>query len=174
MIQAYALKKNNRGWIKKAVAAAGAALGAAGGAAALTASIAIAAGAAAGASVLMATPIGWALAGAAAAVGIGLATYQAWKFFSKRWKQAEFNGHGQKRSTGSRILNTLAFWRKTGPSKREEYAGALYKMANAGSDTVQRQEARKTLLSLGLDFDALGMAADKKNAEKLIAAKLAS
>jgi len=80
----------------------------------------------------------------------------------------------QKRSTGSRILNTLAFWRKTGPSKREEYAGALYKMANAGSDTVQRQEARKTLLSLGLDFDALGMAADKKNAEKLIAAKLAS
>lgn len=174
MIQAYALKKNNRGWVKKAIAATGGALGTAGGVAGLVTSIALAAGVAAGSAILVATPIGWALAGAAALVGLGLASYKAWQFFSRRWKQTELDAQGNKQSTGKRLAQTLAFWKKVGPSKREQYADALYEMAKDRSNKVKYQEARKLLGALGLDWTQLGMRKDPVSAKALIAAKLAS
>ncbi|MFF7635982.1 hypothetical protein ACFZB9_22975 [Kitasatospora sp. NPDC008050] len=164
--------------IKKIIAAAGGALGASGSVAALVASIAVAAGATAGASALLATPVGWALAGAAAAVGLGLATYKAWKYFAKRWEQlAEHDADGKPtRSPLARLGKTLAVWKKAGPAKREEYAAALYGMAEGGQDAdpVRTEEARKTIAALGLDWDGLRMAAQPESAKKLIAAKLAS
>ena len=178
MIQAYAVRKNDRGTIKKVITAAGGALGSAGAVASLVASIAVAAGATAGASALLATPVGWGLAGAAAVAGLGLASYKLWKYFAKRWEQAAEPGTegGATRFGLERLGNTLAFWRKTGPGKREEYAAALYRMARGGqgADQLRTEEARKTVAALGLDWDALGMSAEPESAKKLIAAKLAS
>ncbi|MEY9947869.1 hypothetical protein ABH937_004972 [Kitasatospora sp. GAS1066B] len=178
MIQAYAVRKNERGRIKKIITATGGALGSAGGVAALVTSIAVAAGTAAGASVLLATPVGWGLAGAAAALGLGLASYKAWKYFARRWEQlAGPDADGKPtRPALARLGKTLAFWKKAGPSKREEYASALYEMAKGGPDTdrVRAAEARKTVTALGLDWDGLRMSDEPASAKKLIAAKLAS
>lgn len=178
MIQAYAVRKNERGRIKKIVAATGGALGSAGAVASLVASIAVAAGAAAGASVLLATPIGWALAGAAAVTGLGLAGYKVWKFFAQRWERtAEPDADGKPTKPAlDRLGRTLAFWKPVGPGKREEYAAALYRMAEGGSDAdrVRTAEARRTIEALGLDWDDLGMKDEPESAVNLIAAKLAS
>jgi hypothetical protein len=178
MIQAYAVRKNERGRIKKIIAATGGALGASGSVAALVTSIAVAAGTAAGASVFLATPVGWALAGAAAVTGLGLASYKAWKFFAKRWEQtAEPDAEGKPtHSTLPRLGQTLAFWKKTAPSKREEYAAALYTMAIGGADAdrIRTEEARKTIAALGLGWEELAMNDEPESAKKLIAAKLAS
>jgi hypothetical protein len=175
MVQAYALKKNHRGWVKKAITAVGGALGTAGGAASLVASIALAAGAAAGAGILVATPIGWALAGAATVVGLGLAGYQAWKFYSRRWQLTRFDPEGNERTTLDRIRQTLDIRKKVGPSKRDGYADALYRMATDDQDAVLQKEARATIEEgLELDWNALGMESDADNAKKLIAAKLGS
>ncbi|MFE3186769.1 hypothetical protein ACFXKR_38855 [Streptomyces violascens] len=178
MIQAYAVRKNERGRIKKIITAAGGALGSAGAVASLVASIAVAAGAAAGASALLATPVGWALAGAASAAGLGLAAYKMWKYFAKRWEQtAEPDADGNPTRTPlDRLGRTLAFWKKAGPGKREEYAAALYRMAEGGqdADTVRTEEARKTVAALGLDWDVLKMNDEPESAQNLIAAKLAS
>ncbi|MFE9557147.1 hypothetical protein ACFYMW_11635 [Streptomyces sp. NPDC006692] len=59
---------------------------------------------------------------------------------------------------------------------REEYAAALYTMAEGGQDADpgRTDEARKTVQGLGLDWDALQMTAEPASAKKLIAAKLAS
>jgi hypothetical protein len=178
MIQAYGVQKNNRGRIKKIITATGGALGTAGSVAALVASIAVAAGATAGASVLLATPVGWGLAAAAAVAGLSLASYKAWKYFAKRWEQtAEPDADGT--TSGSvlgRVGKTLAFWKKVGPSKRDEYASALYKMAKGeqGADRVRAEEAKKTIAALGLDWDELRMNDEPESARKLISAKLAS
>ncbi len=178
MIQAYAVRKNNRGLIKKVITAAGGALGSAGAVASLVASIAVAAGATAGASALLATPVGWALAAAAAVTGLGLASYKLWKYVAKRWEQTAALGTDGKPTspTLDRIGNTLAFWRTAGPGKREEYASALYGMAkgDANADPVRTEEARKTIGALGLDWEGLNMHKDPESAKKLIAAKLAS
>ncbi|WP_370061339.1 hypothetical protein [Streptacidiphilus sp. MAP5-3] len=178
MIQAYAVRKNQRGRIKKIIAATGGALGASGSVAALVTSIAVAAGTAAGAGLFVASPIGWALAGAAALVGLGLASYKAWKFFAKRWDQtAEPDAEGKPtRAVRDRLGSTLAFWKRTGPSKRQEYAAALYGMAqnSPDADPVRTREARDTIAALGLDWDELAMSDEPESAKKLIAAKLAS
>ena len=178
MIQAYAVRKNQRGRIKKVIAAAGGALGSAGSVAALVTSVAVAAGATAGAGVLLATPVGWALAAAAAVTGLGLAAYKLWKYFAKRWQRAAEPGDDGRptRSGRQRLGDTLAFWRKAGPGKREEYASALYRMAKGGQDAdrLRTEEARRTVTALGLDWDALRMGEEPESATKLIAAKLAS
>ncbi len=161
-IQAYAVYKNERGQVKKALAAVSAALGFAGSAAGVVAAIAIAAGAAAGATILAATPVGWAFAGGAVLFGLGLATYQAWKWLRKRWNQ-----------TGS-LAQTLAFWKKAGASKREAYAATLYRMATNQSAPTTQLEAQKTIRSLGLDWTAMELKEDAGSAKDLIAAKLAS
>lgn len=127
---------------------------------------------------LLATPIGWGLAAAASVAGLGLASYKAWKYFARRWERtAEPDADGKPtRPPLPRLGKTLAFWKTTGPSKREEYAAALHTMAKGGQDTdqVRTAEARKTIAALGLDWDGLKMNDDSESAKKLIAAKLAS
>jgi hypothetical protein len=178
MIQAYAVRKNERGRIKKIIAAVGGALGASSGVAALVTSIAVASGTAAGAGLLLATPVGWALAGAAAVAGLGLASYKAWKFFAKRWERTAGPGAegAPVRSVPARLRETLAFWRHTAPSKREQYAAALFTMAAGGpnADRARTEEARRTVAALGLDWHEFGMNEEPESAKKLIAAKLAS
>ena len=178
MIQAYALKKNQRGLVKKIINTIGSLIGAGAGVAGTVVAIAIAAGATAGASVLMATPVGWALGGAAALIGLGMAGYSAWKFFSKRWKRTDSmkDAAGQKLGFGARLGKTLKFWEKTGPSRREIYADKLYDLAkdDAGPNKGKAEEARETIKALGLDWVATGMASDKTSAVKLIAAKMGS
>jgi hypothetical protein len=174
MIQAYAFKKNNRGWMKKTITAMGSAVGAAGGVASLVASIALAAGVAAGAGILVATPIGWALGGIAAVIGLGLAGYQSWKFFRKRWKLTEFNAEGEKQAGIDRLGQTLAFWKKVGPSKREAYADALFGMAADDTNKTRQEQAQKTIEALDLDWAKLDMKKDPASSKALIAAKLGS
>ena len=178
MIQAYALKKNQRGLVKKIINTIGSIVGAGAGVAGTVAAIAIAAGATAGAGALMATPVGWALGGAAALIGLGMAGYSAWKFFSKRWKRTESmtDTSGQKLGFGARLGKTLKFWEKTGPSRRELYADKLFDLAkdDAGPNKAKAEEARETIKALGLDWMATNMASDKDASVKLIAAKMGS
>lgn len=160
----YAKIKNYAGHIKKALSSAGAALGAAGG-------IVLGVAATAGTAALMATPFGWALASLAAAAGIGLASYKAWKFFSKRWRNTKVDATGQKRTFGAHLKETLSFWKSTGPSKRDRYAEQLYKLTkNPGP---RQEEAKKLVAALGLDPAVIVRGTDTK-AIALIAAKLAS
>ncbi|MFE8950148.1 hypothetical protein [Streptomyces sp. NPDC007856] len=177
-IQEYALHKNERGRIKKIVAATGGALGTGGAVASLVASGAVAAGATAGAGALLATPVGWALAGAGAAAGLGLGSYKAWKFFAKRWEQTAglHTGGETVGSVPARLGKSLVFWKKLGPGKREAYAAALYDMADGdpGADPVRVEEARRTIAALGLDWDDLRMKDELASAVELIASKLAS
>ena len=177
MIQAYAVKKNKRGLIKKIVNAGVGALQTAAAVANLVVAIAVAAGlATAGASVLAGTPVGWALTGLAAAVAISFVGYKSWRYFAKRWNLTdEFDEEKPARSFGTRVVETLAFWKKAGPSKREEYASALYRMAKGEEgDPTRTKEAKETIAALGLDWDGLNMRDDPKSATSLIAAKLAS
>ena len=155
-IAAYAITKNKAGHFKKAMSSVGAALGVAGG-------VVLGVAAAAGGAALMATPFGWGLAAAAALVGVGLASYKAWKFFSKRWARTD-----PTKSKGTRLKETLMFWKGVGKSKRETYADELYDLATATGP--QQAEAKKLLQQLGIT-DIRGDAAKVK---ALIAAKLAS
>jgi len=160
----YAKTKNYAGHIKKALASTGSALGAAGG-------IVLGVAATAGTAALMATPFGWALASLAAAAGIGLATYKAWKFFSKRWQATKTDPTtGQQRGFGARLKETLSFWKKTGPSKREQYAAELYDYAKGTG--LQAVKAKELIKALGLPLDVLN--GDQAKGIALIAAKLAS
>jgi hypothetical protein len=174
MIQAFAMEKNYQGLIKKAVNTAGSLLATAGGVAGTVAAIAIASGVAAGASLLVATPVGWALAGMAAVIGLGMAGYTAWRFFSKRWDRTATDATGNKVGTLERIGKTLAFWKSTGPSKRDIYATRLYDLAKDGSDAKRMEEARATIKALGLSWVGLNMDGNKAASVKLIAAKMAS
>ncbi|MEW1720161.1 hypothetical protein [Streptomyces sp. NPDC093109] len=168
-IQLYAIRKNKRGVHKKMVSALGGALGVSASVASLISTIAIAAGATAGAAVLVTTPVGWGLAAAAATVALGLASYKSWKTIAKRWEQS--GAASPEDGTLEHLGKTLAFWRKTGPSKREEYAAALYRYAR-GTDETQAEIARNTVRSLGLDWGRIRN--DEASATQLIAAKMAS
>jgi hypothetical protein len=173
MIQEYAVKKNNRGFIKKIITAMSGALAGLGATASLVATIAICAGAATGAGVLVATPVGWGLVAAATASWLGLASYKGAKYFAKRWKWLAGHGAGGQHSRLKRLGLLLAVWKKVGPSKREEYAAALYRMASS-QNTILASEARKTIAALGMDWDSLNMGDNPESATKLIAAKMAS
>jgi hypothetical protein len=76
----------------------------------------------------------------------------------------------------ARVGPTLAFWKTAGPSERDEYASALYEIADGGpgADRTRTEEARKTITALGLDRDELNRNDKPGAATKLIAAKLAS
>lgn len=172
MIQAYAVKKNKRGLIKKIVNAGVGALQTA----AAVANLVVAAGlATAGASVPAGTPAGWVLTGLAGAVAIGFVGYKSWRYFAKRWNLTdEFYEENPAQSFGTRIVEPLAFWKKAGPSKREEYASALYRMAAGdGADPTREKEAKETIAAAGLEWDGLNMRDAPKSATRLIAAKLA-
>ncbi|MFE3597844.1 hypothetical protein [Streptomyces sp. NPDC059142] len=172
-IQLYALYKNQRGRRNKLVQAVSGAAGASGSVATLVSAAAVGAGATAGAGVLAATPVGWALAGAAAATGLGLASKDAWHYFAKRWEQtAENHPEGHDDHTLEHLGETLAFWRRTGPNQREEYARVLYEFSTDAPVPERVTEARNTLTALGLDWD--GLPTDPQAAIKEIARKMAS
>jgi hypothetical protein len=172
MIQEYAVKKNNRGFMKKIINAISGAFASAGATATLVATIAICAGAAAGAGVLVATPVGWGLVAAATASWLALASYKGAKYFSKRWRWLAGDS-ADGRSTLNRLGLLLAVWKKAGPGKREEYAAALYRMASS-QNMILTGEARKTIAALGMDWDTLSMGDNPESATRLIAAKMAS
>ncbi|MFJ9630132.1 DUF4157 domain-containing protein [Streptomyces sp. NPDC101175] len=173
-IQEYAAGKNSRGVTVKAIGAVAALLGVGGSVAALVAGAALAAGVAAGAGVLVATPVGWALAGAAATVALGVAGWKTWRFFQHRWEQSAAQGgaQGPAPTLGARLRDTLAFWKKSGPNERNQYAAALYEMARDETQAERAGEARRTLVALGLDWAELN--GDPEHGTKLIAAKFAS
>ncbi|MFJ9712650.1 DUF4157 domain-containing protein [Streptomyces sp. NPDC101234] len=173
-IQEYAAGKNSRGVTVKAIGAVAALLGVGGSVAALVAGAALAAGVAAGAGVLVATPVGWALAGAAATVALGVAGWKTWRFFQHRWEQSAAQGgtQGPAPTLGARLRDTLAFWKKSGPNERNQYAAALYEMARDETQAERAGEARQTLVALGLNWDEMN--GDPERGKKLIAAKFAS
>lgn len=173
-IQEYAAEKNSRGVTMKAIGAVAGLLGVGGSVAAMVAGIALAAGVAAGAGVLVATPVGWGLAGAAATVALGVAGWKTWRFFQHRWDRsaAPNSADGATPTVGQRLRRTLAFWKASGPNEREQYAAALYEMARDGAKAERAGEARATLVALGLNWDE--MSGDAASGRKLIADKFAS
>lgn len=163
-INAYAFSKNYSGTIKKLLSSVGGLFATAGGAAMLAVSIAALAG---GGALVMATPVGWALAGVAAAIGLGLAGFKAIKWLKKRWAMAATDKAGTARTTGDRLATTLAFWKPAGKSRRELYGKKLLEYA-LGDKCYEEQmlEARGMIKDLGiswasLDLDDLALAAPK-------------
>lgn len=128
-LRRYADKKNTRGLSRKAISTVGGLLSVGSGVAGLVVGIAAALGGAA----LAGTPVGWGLAAAAAAASIGVAAWKGWQFFSKRWAREEYvkddEGNVRKRKRFERLLQTAAFWRKSGPTKRDTRADALYQLS---------------------------------------------
>lgn len=161
-IQAYAFEKNYMGTIKKLTASFGGLLQTAAGAASLAVAIAALAG---GGALVMATPIGWALAGLAAAVGLGVGGYKAFKWMRKRWEMSGTDNAGNQRSTLGRLGQTLAIWKPAGKSRRELYGKKLLGYALGDQCYLeQMEEARKLIADLGiswssLDIDDLALAA---------------
>lgn len=173
-IQEYAARKNSRGTTMKAIGAVAGLLGVGGSIVSMVAGVALAAGVAAGAGVLVATPVGWGLAGAAATVALGSAGWKTWRFFQHRWEQsaAPETAGGPTPSRRDRLRRTLAVWKDVGPNERDQHAAALYEMARDETRPERVKEARDTLVALGLSWDE--MKDDSVNGKKLIAAKFAS
>jgi hypothetical protein len=120
-----------------------------------------------GGALAMATPVGWALAGVAAVIGLGLAGFKAIKWLKKRWAMAATDKAGTARTTGARLSATLAFWKPAGKSRREVYGKQLLEYA-LGDKCYEEQmhEARGIVKDLGiswqsLDIDDLALAAPK-------------
>lgn len=109
----YAKMKNERGLVKKTFSIISSTLGIGG-------SIALIVAAAAGGAALMATPVGWALAGAAAAIGLAVGIYKLVKWFKRR---------------------------KSGVNERKVNAETLFKYGLLND--LQGKEARKLIHSLG-------------------------
>jgi hypothetical protein len=156
-IALYAFLKNRAGWIKKVTAATGGAIGAGGGAVAVGVAGAVLSGVAGAA--LLATPIGWALAGVGATVALGLGGYSLVKWASKRYRRARQAGKGG----GVSFLLSIAPWLKVGTSERERLALRLWNFANRGTadgtkatDQVaadlMKKRARETMSALKLEW----------------------
>jgi hypothetical protein len=179
-IRIYALKKSQAGFTKKIIGVVGGVLGIGGGIAATVASIAAIGATAAVATATMATPVGWALCGAAALVALALGGYAFWKWASKKYDRALKEGQ----SKGRAFLTAINPFVKVGKSRRERNAERLYEYA-AGNDpdapgtavaSDERDEARLVMKELGLDWGTLKLddPVHKPAAVKLIYAKLAS
>jgi hypothetical protein len=177
-IRIYALKKSQAGFTKKIIGVVGGLLGIGGGIAATVASIAAIGATAAVATVTMATPVGWALCGAAAVVALGLGGYAFWKWASKKYDRARADGQGK----GRAFLTAINPFAKVGTSRRQRNADRLYEYA-AGRDpdggvvsSTDQAEARLVMGELGLNWASLNLddGTHKPAALKLIYAKLAS
>lgn len=181
-IRAYAIKKNERGVLKKVIGSYAALVGAAAGVASTVAAIALAAGAVSGAAVLMATPVGWALAGAAALIGLTLFSINLVRGWKKRFKQqAKFDKQGNYNSFGKRLRKSMRFWKKP-PGKRDLYAARLVDLA-WDDDATTRYDARQILFALVgekkhkssvPDYDKPFSSAERKALVKIVTAKMAS
>lgn len=167
-IHKYTLGKQRSGVVKKTIATFGATLGVAGSIAAC-----IAAGAAiAGGAVLMASPVGWGLAIAAAAIGLGVVGYKAVKRFGKFAEQRKVEDAragrqgpqtaGEKlKRFGANLRDTLSFWKKP-KTERTDYAKALLRYYTQGS-ADERAQAEQLIV------DLLGIAKSKRKDARLTA-----
>ena len=173
-IRAYAMAKNNAGWKKKLVGTVAGFIGVGGGMAATLAAFA-AAGLAAVVTVAAATPVGWALCGAAAVAGLAMAGYAFWKWASKRYQRLVEGGAQRGFSTFLKSINPFA--KGIPDSRRQKLAGRLYELANGtapGATPADTTEARNLIGDLGLSWDSLRMKDHKEASVKLIYAKMAS
>lgn len=173
-IRAYATAKNNAGWKKKLVGTVAGFIGVGGGLAATLAAFA-AAGLAAGVVVAAATPVGWALCGAAAVAGLAMAGYAFWKWASKRYQRLVEGGAEKGFKTFLKSINPFA--KDIPPSRRQKMAVRLYELANGSAPDgtpADQTEARNVIKDLGLDWNGLKMSAHREESIKLIHAKMAS
>lgn len=166
-IRAYAMRKNASGLTKKLISTVAGFIGIGGGIAGT-----IAAFAAIGATTVVATPVGWALCGAAALIGLALAGRAFWHWFSKRHDRAK----QQEGLTGAKAFFTaLNPFRKVGTSERERLARRLweYGVGRIG-DAADKAKAKSTVEALGLKWDKLNMDTHEVASIKLIQDKMAS
>ena len=176
-IRLYATTKNQGGVVKKTISVVGGLLGLGGGIAGTIGTLAFAGVGLAAGVATAATPVGWALAGAAALIGLGLAGYGFFKWYRKRLDRA-----GKEGLTGFQKFKTaLNPFKKIGKSRREHMAERLWELAShAPSPNPQVQQeadkSKKIIKDLGLDFDALHMGdpTQKDSSIKLIHDKMAS
>ena len=173
-IAAYALNKNKSGFFKKVTSAVGGFLGIGGGIAATVASFAAIGATTVVGTAVIATPVGWALCGAAALIALGLGGFAFWKWASKRYGRARKQ---EGLSKGKAFLAAINPFKKVGTSERERLAKRLHDYA-AGKDGTPADmvKAKDTIKALGLDFDGLKMS-DPRHEEaslKLIHDKMAS
>ncbi|MGH9124763.1 MAG: hypothetical protein ACRDZ8_08565 [Acidimicrobiales bacterium] len=177
-IRAYAMAKNKAGFWKKVVSVVGGVLGIGGGIAATVASIAAIGATTVVATAVLATPVGWALCGAAAVIGLAMGGYAFWKWASKKYLRARESGM----TRGRAFLAAINPFEKVGQSRRERNADRLYEYSAGNSPeggvctTEDRDEAREVLTSLGLNWSTLKLdnPTHKPAALKVIAAKMAS
>lgn len=174
-IRAYAMHKNSAGWKKKLVSTVAGFIGVGGGLAATLAAFA-GAGLAAGVSLAAATPVGWALCGAAAVAGLALAGYAFWKWASKRYERLVNEG-GAERGFKTFLKSINPFAKGIPDSQRQKMSVRLYELAGGTAPDATPQdvvEAQKLIADLGLDWNSLNMKDHRDAALKLIHAKMAS
>lgn len=174
-IRAYAMHKNSAGWKKKLVSTVAGFIGVGGGMAATLAAFA-GAGLAAGVSMAAATPVGWALCGAAAVAGLALAGYAFWKWASKRYDRLVNEG-GAERGFKTFLKSINPFAKGIPDSQRQKMAVRLYELAGGSAPDATPQdvlEAQKLIADLGLDWNSLKMKDHRDASLKLIHAKMAS
>lgn len=171
-IQLYAKTKNQGGIVKKSIGIIGGAIGLGGGIAATIGTLAFASVGLAASVAVAATPVGWAMGGLAALIGLGMAGYAFWKWFSKRLDRAK----KQEGLTGAKAFFTaLNPFKKVGTSHREHMAQRLWDLANSGSD-AEKTKSKEVIEALGLDWNELHMddPTQKEHAIKLIHDKMGS
>jgi hypothetical protein len=172
-IKAYAMRKNQSGFVKKVINFVGGVAGVGGGTAATVAAFAIAAAGTTCAAATFATPIGWALCGAAAVVGIAMAGYAFWKWASKRYESLVKEGGAERGfKTWTKAINP--FYKKIPDSHRKHMAERLYELAAREPVDQEALDARNVIADLGLKWYTLKMKNHKKSSTQLIYDKMAS
>jgi hypothetical protein len=190
-IRAYALRKNQDGRFKKIVNIVGGLLGIGGGVAAFVASFA-AAGVIAAGIAATATPVGWALCGAAALIGLAMGGYALVKWAKKRYGAINAEKEKSKGAPLTRgekaksFFSALNPFRKVGGGERQRMARRLYLYATdqiPDAKPGDKAKAEETLTALGLDPSELkfdqnkgdtGEGSQEEAAIKLIMEKMAS
>ncbi|MGN6090328.1 MAG: hypothetical protein ACTHNT_13665 [Actinomycetales bacterium] len=176
-IRAYALRKNQSGFFKKITSVVGGLLGIGGGIAATVAAFAAIGATTVVATAALATPVGWALCGAAALIGLALGGYALVKWAKKRYEQLREENPGM--SKGKAFLSAINPFKKVPNGERERLSKRLYNYATGqvpGAAPDEQQKAVDTIKALGLDFAALKLddPTHQDAAVKLIMAKMAS
>lgn len=182
-IRAYALTKNQRGFIKKVVSAIGGLLGIGGGIAGTVAAFAAVGATGVVTLAAAATPVGWALCGAGALIGLALGGYALTRWATKRYKhlrKEEFDpatGQTKQMSKGKAFLTAINPFKKVGNNERGHMAERLYLFARGKIGTApDHAHAQETLVALGLKPDELNINDDRQRETviKLIKEKMAS
>jgi hypothetical protein len=157
-IRMYAQMKNERGIVKKVFSILSSTLGIGG-------SIALIVAAAAGGAALLATPFGWALAAAAAAIGIAVGIYKLVKWFQRR------KGGNERKGYAERLLSLATQPNTQGVEARKLIfsLGAFGPLFDSSKTLAQQDlDLRQKLATAESDVKS------KKQVVKLLMAKLAS